>query len=347
MGLFFIIAIGGILTVLCIWFRAWSLALFIGSVATVGLVYRLSSKRRREKITLTTLFLLGLNMGGWAQTSLSAGSYEPRLELLAVAVAIAIWGSVVAAWYLAGGAMAEWQGLKHPEGQRLLMATLFRFLGLPGWFEHEQKVINGQLQGNGPMRKPGPGIVTIAGASAVIFEYKGEMFPITEPGIVLTRPGEVIHAIFDLRLHYRSMDESHEAIYSRDGVPLRVKLSVHYRIRRGPSEVILGDPKNDDKIEPKTLLRAANIVDGWEAQTEQVTRAALREILSDRPLDEIFDLHATRSDSPWLKLETAIKRRVASQAYHWGVEIKLITLHEIRCPDEVEKRLIENWNMYR
>jgi DNA-binding beta-propeller fold protein YncE len=207
-----------------------------------------------------------------------------------------------------------------------------------------QRLLDGKLQGDGPLRLPGPTLVTVDGASAVVFERNGQVSRVSGPGRVFTEPGEVIRALFDLRVQTRLVDQTQEAVYSREGIPLEVKFTLQYRIIQDEATLVT---KGRYLVQDEVLRRVALNAMDWHAQTEQAAKSVLREMMSARHLEQIFDPHATVVGhmSPRAPLQQEMRRRLTQTAARWGVEIIGVTLDEIRLPQAVRDRLLQVWDI--
>ncbi len=269
-----------------------------------------------------------------------------RAVLAALLALTALAGSALAAWWLAAGVLADWHAVDRAEGRRRLFGAMMAAVWPRNpWFSAFQQVVDGALQGSGPLRLPGPGLVLLTGASAGVFERFGQVSRVSGPGMVVTQFGEALRAVFDLRLQTQAIDQSEETVYSREGVPLKVKFSIQYRIMQDEAALVT---EGRYVLEDDVLRRAALNAADWRQQTEQAARAALREAISARYLELIFDPRSTVMDgqlSPRAPLQFELQRRLDRLAQRWGVEVVRVTLDELRMPRDVSERLLQIWDI--
>jgi DNA-binding beta-propeller fold protein YncE/regulator of protease activity HflC (stomatin/prohibitin superfamily) len=286
--------------------------------------------------------------GGWlASVDTISSPLPPYSYLLSMLGGLClVVSATLATLWVSGAIIADWLGMTVGEGVMRLAGAWAAAWGLTGLFRSFQSVLDGQLQGDGDMRQPGPGVVTIAGASAVAFELRGRISRVSGPGTVSTEAGEVIRAVFDLRPQSRTLDQRDDVLYSREGIQLQIRLSLLYRIQQDEAALVTG---GQYQVADETLRRATLNVAGydWRAQTEQAAQAVLREVISSRFLEQIFDprAEATEAFAPRAPLQYEIQRRLTRVTERWGVEVLRVTLDEVILPPEVRQLLVETWNI--
>jgi sugar lactone lactonase YvrE len=273
-----------------------------------------------------------------------ASAQTQRNQALAFAAVMTVlaFGALLVAWIIGGLNVAPWWGLKPRQAIWLMLRTVGALFWPRRFNTAYQKVLDGSL--DGPMRVAGPGLVSIQGASAVALERGGRLSRVSGPGTVLTEPGEVIRNVFDLRPQTRQFDQTKEAVYSRDAIPLEVKFTLQYRIIQNEALLVT---QGRHEVKDEALRRAALNANDWHAQTEHAARDVLREVITTRRVEEIFDPRKIQIGitSPRAPLQQEMRRRLGQLTPAWGVEVLSVTLDEIRLPAPVQQRLLQVWDV--
>ena len=227
-----------------------------------------------------------------------------------------------------------------------------------------QVVSKGQIVFSKPLIRSrpilGPGIIVVESGNALLLEKNGKFTRIVGPGVIVTAPYEAISSLVDLRLQITQF-ASQMQVLTKDGIPLELSCTVQYRIH-GDEQVLIDEAryKLDETAIRRAVLRAAD----WKTDTELAARTALRTMIADHYLDQIFyrprttesyqaqenprgsAVPANANQEPSRPyLSRRVQQEISDQARTWGVEIVKVTIDEIDIPKEVEKRIFELRNV--
>jgi regulator of protease activity HflC (stomatin/prohibitin superfamily) len=330
----------------------WAVACFFASI----FIYSLLSGGWRSvtRWLLFGTFVLSIAVGGWLA---SAGGES--IELFALGGAIGAIIYIVAAmltFFICSELYIVMRGGGRDNAWRCMLGFVATSMPIPSWlplpfaqmFRCVQVVDGGSVVFSFPrsdtFKMMGPGIIIVNNGNAVILENTGRLTRIHGPGFLLTDRWEFISAILDLRLQ-KGVYEPKEEILTKDGIPLKIRFTVLYRLM-GDEAVLIAEGRYH--INEEAIRRAALGATDWCEQTEIVARATLRDTIAGYYLDEIYDPRGIRfrgTDSPRGPLQATLRDRLNLESERWGVEIVRVTLDEIHMPDQVKHRMLEAWDV--
>jgi regulator of protease activity HflC (stomatin/prohibitin superfamily) len=151
-----------------------------------------------------------------------------------------------------------------------------------------------------------------------------------------------------------------ERVFTKDGIPLGVKVTALYRIIQGEGILV-----RQARYEPSTpaVVKALFSTQDWKTQTELLVKTKVRDTIArfdlepllglvkpgEIPLEELQSLRR-ETDIPWqlvprVPLQEELRGKADDEARHWGVEVLKVTLDEIRLPDDAREHLLAAWGV--
>lgn len=189
------------------------------------------------------------------------------------------------------------------------------------------------------IRVPGPGIVVINSANAVVFEREGTITRICGPGVIETNEFEFFRSIIDLREQISSLGTI--LTYTRDGVAVSLELTLGYRVMIDEDALI---NRGEYVFDDETIRRASLQVSNWRIETEYAGSRVLREAIASYTLDDLFDPTGDSADRPTLSprenIQAHVLRRLNAVTKEWGVVVRYAQLSEIEIPSEIREALL-------
>jgi regulator of protease activity HflC (stomatin/prohibitin superfamily) len=350
-----LVLVSGILvSALLFWQFGWRWAVAFLLVLAFLYSYLSGGWRSLTSWLLLGTFVLSVAVGGWLA---SAGGES--IELLAVGGAVGATIYVVAAmltFLLCSELYIVMRGGDREKAWKCMLGFAATSLPIPRWlplpftemFRCVQVVDDGRVVFSFPrsdtLKLMGPGVIIVNSGNAVLLENTGRLTRICGPGFLLTDRWEFICSVVDLRLQ-KGVYEPEEEILTKDGIPLRIRFTVLYRIM-GDEVALIAEGRY--RINQEAIRRAVLGAADWREQTEIVAKATLRDTIAGYYLDEIYDPRGVSfhgSDSPRGPLQATLRDRLNDESQRWGVEIVKVTLDEIRMPDEVKHRMLEAWDV--
>lgn len=287
-----------------------------------------------------------------------AGALPAAMIILAIPSLVVLW---VSSEYILG--FHYDYGVTRSESLRLLFSMIFATNYLTAAVS-EGKEIKGRAGG---LLKflGGPGKVVIRPGNAVVFEKGGNISRIKGPSVVITKRGEFIKAIVDLRPQFELREA--ENVLTRDRVPLKLTLGVGFQIE-SKKEV---DARPESRIPPDgealsplisqdpyqvyegTIRKAVyNTTEaGWKGTVPGASESIIRDIILTYNLDEIFDLSGVPTPDGFFPTKQRIIEQIEGRANqvlenicpNWGVKYGGVDLRVIEMPDEVRERMLAVW----
>ena len=205
-------------------------------------------------------------------------------------------------------------------------------------------------------RSETPNTVVITDGNAVVFEYGGHFSRVTGPGVVATKPFELIKAVVDLRPQW-SMIEA-EAVFTRDRVPLRIELGLGYQIipqklanvscimeesikLDQQAEVIGGSYPVYAETVRKAVYNASAV--GWQRTIEGAADSILRDVISTYNLNELTIAPASQDVSVISAIEAEVRERLQHTSLSLGVNIGAVYIQNIEMPMTVTEQMLDRW----
>jgi hypothetical protein len=194
----------------------------------------------------------------------------------------------------------------------------------------------------------GPGIVFTDADHAVIIYTGGRFNRVAPPGITFTRAFEMVRETVDLRPQIRSLPEL--AVKTKDGIDVNVEETfIAFRVNTKGQEPRLGAPFPYDRDAVRNLVhtqRVASETDekqGWDELVRDVCEETMRDIISEKTLDELRGLTSRRGISAEMRL--GVRRRIDEMRL--GLELLAGSAGEFRPVDgAVIQQRIRHWQAH-
>ncbi|WP_420642041.1 SPFH domain-containing protein [Candidatus Leptofilum sp.] len=199
------------------------------------------------------------------------------------------------------------------------------------------------------LRVGGPGQVKVPTGHVMVTEFNGRFHRILAAGIHKLERYEYIHAVINLQPQQRMLDEF--AAYSRDGLELRVGLSIVYRIKLGSEPTTRENPYPYDETAVRTAAYVQTVVDDkgivttWEDTPLNMAKGTLTAILAGFRLDEIMT-PATPGEEPYRTLRNELLRQLRLKLDGMGIDLQAVGIHRIDLPDGVTAQYIDYWKSH-
>lgn len=199
------------------------------------------------------------------------------------------------------------------------------------------------------LRVGGPGQVMVPTGHVLVTELNGRFHRILPAGKHKLDRYEYIHAVLDLQPQQRVLDEF--AAYSRDGLELRVGLSIVYRIQSGSDAATRDNPYPYDETAVRAAAYAQTVLDNkgnvatWEDTPLNMAKGTLIAILAGFRLDEIMT-PATAGEEPYRTLRNELMRQLGLKLHNLGIHLQSVGIHRIDLPDGVTDQYIDYWKSH-
>jgi regulator of protease activity HflC (stomatin/prohibitin superfamily) len=216
-------------------------------------------------------------------------------------------------------------------------------------------------------RLGGPGLLIVRTGNAVVIETADGGYQVFGAGTSTMGRFEKIKQIVDLRPQEDTAVVK-DAL-TKDRIPLAIQLGFSFQI----------EPQSDTDARPAALEERKHVEgvladtypvykesvfkavynapkEGWQKETCSALMAAVRDVIFERNLDDLYDypvslLTETRYPSgraeqkPLVitKLEEAVQTRLAAAALNWGVKINHVDIATLEMPAEVRQMVLAWW----
>lgn len=216
---------------------------------------------------------------------------------------------------------------------------LLWMMGLNGAYREVKDGKVSEVKRRGPFVKPNTSeMVVIHSDQVVVFEHEGEISRIEGPGTVFTKPFETIRKVIVTQQRFEKT--TLEDTFTKDGIPVKINLSVIFRLAPDPvREIELGKPYPFSR---EAVLKATYNTSDWEAAIPKAARSLLRDKIAQHYLDSIYD--PSHPDTfPLGKIKKEVKESLQQIADNWGAVIISLGISRIEVPERVERRMLETW----
>lgn len=199
------------------------------------------------------------------------------------------------------------------------------------------------------LRVGGPGQVKVPTGHVMVTELNGRFLRILPSGKHKLERYEYIHAVLDLQPQQRVLDEF--PAYSRDGIELRVGLSIVYRLKMGSQIATRENPYPYDETAVRTAAYAQTVtsdqgaVATWEDTPINMAKGTLITILAGFRLDEIMSPER-RGEEPYRTLRNELLRQLRLMLDGMGVDLQAVGIQRIDLPDGVTDQYIDYWKSH-
>jgi hypothetical protein len=199
------------------------------------------------------------------------------------------------------------------------------------------------------LRVGGPGQVKVPTGHVMVTELNGRFLRILPSGKHKLERYEYIHAVLDLQPQQRVLDEF--PAYSRDGIELRVGLSIVYRLKMGSQIATRENPYPYDETAVRTAAYAQTVtndqgaVSTWEDTPINMAKGTLIGILAGFRLDEIMSPER-RGEEPYRMLRNELLRQLRLKLDGMGIDLQAVGIQRIDLPDGVTDQYIDYWKSH-
>ena len=199
------------------------------------------------------------------------------------------------------------------------------------------------------LRVGGPGQVRVPPGHVLVTELNGRFQRILPAGKHRLGRYEYIHAALDLQPQERVLDEF--AAFSRDGIELRVGLSIVYRLKMGSQVPTRENPYPYDETAVRTAAYAQTVIDDrgtistWEDTPINMAKGTLTAILAGFRLDEIIAPERA-GEEPYRTLRNELLRQLRLKLDNLGIDLQAVGIHRIDLPIGVNEQYIDYWKSH-
>jgi regulator of protease activity HflC (stomatin/prohibitin superfamily) len=199
------------------------------------------------------------------------------------------------------------------------------------------------------LRVGGPGQVRVPTGHVMVTELNGRFLRILPSGTHKLERYEYIHAVLDLQPQQRVVDEF--AAYSRDGIELRVGLSIVYRLKMGSQIATRENPYPYDETAVRTAAYVQTVTDDkgtvstWEDTPINMAKGTLIGILAGFRLDEIMSPERP-GEEPYRTLRNELLRQLRLKLDGMGIDLQAVGIQRIDLPDGVTDQYIDYWKSH-
>ncbi len=199
------------------------------------------------------------------------------------------------------------------------------------------------------LRVGGPGRVNVPPGHVIVTELNGRFQRILPAGSHSLGRYEYLHAVLDLQPQSRTVAEF--TAYSRDGIELRVGLTIVYRIRRGDQMATRENPYPYDETAVRSAAYAQTVTNDsgtvvtWEDIPLNLAQGTFTGILAGFRLDEIFSPERP-GEEPFRTLRNSLRDRLRGALGELGVELLDAMINRIDLPPGVTEQYIDYWKSH-
>lgn len=199
------------------------------------------------------------------------------------------------------------------------------------------------------LRVGGPGPVKVPPGHVIVTELNGRFQRILSAGKHTLGRYEYIHAVLNLQPQERA-DNDFAAI-SRDGIELRVGISIVYRLKMGDQIATRENPYPYDETAVRTAAYAQTVTDDrgtvatWEDTPLALARATMIGILGGFRLDEVISPQRP-GEEPYRTLRNELLRQLRSKLDGLGIDLQAVGINRIDLPPGVTEQYIEFWKSH-
>ena len=279
-----------------------------------------------------------------------------------------VWAGLQAALFISSEFVLNLSdGLKisRAEARRYLL-DLFLQRQMPSLIIDEGRIVTESRPGL-LGRLGGPGLLIVRTGNAVVIENVEGAYQVLGAGTSTIGRFEKVKQIVDLRPQEDTAVVK-DAL-TKDRIPLTVQLTFSFQI----------EPKSDTDVRPAALEERKHVEgvladtypvykesifkavynapkEGWQRETCSALMAAMRDVIFQRNLDDLYDYPVSlltenrypsgRADQKPLvitRLEEAVLGQLAAAAVNWGVKINRVDIATMEMPAEIRQMVLAWW----
>ncbi len=199
------------------------------------------------------------------------------------------------------------------------------------------------------LRVGGPGQVKVPTGHVIVTELNGRFQRILSAGKHALGRYEYIHAALNLQPQRRTLDQF--TAYSRDGIELRVGVSIVYRVRMGSQSATRDNPYPYDETAVRKVAYIQTVVDEkgnvatWEETPINMAKGTLTGILAGYRLDEII-FPERAGEEPYRTLRNELLRKLRVKLDNLGIDLQGVSIHRLDLPEGVTEQYIDYWKSH-
>ncbi|MBK8902075.1 MAG: SPFH domain-containing protein [Anaerolineaceae bacterium] len=199
------------------------------------------------------------------------------------------------------------------------------------------------------LRVGGPGRVKVPAGHVIVTELNGRFQRILSVGKHTLGRYEYIHAVLNLQPQERTDNEF--TAYSRDGIELRVGVSIVYRLKMGDQIATRENPYPYDETAVRTAAYAQTVTDDrgsvttWEDTPLAMARSTMIGILAGFRLDEIISPQRP-GEEPYRTLRNELLRQLRGKLDGLGIDLQAVSINRIELPEGVTEQYIDYWKSH-
>lgn len=229
---------------------------------------------------------------------------------------------------------------------------LSRLLGLAGQSGQPPEVTPATLADRSEsvlLRVGGPGQVKVPPGHVMVTELNGRFQRILSAGKHTLGRYEYIHAVLNLQPQRRTLDEF--TAYSRDGIELRVGISIVYRVKMGSQIATRDNPYPYDETAVRqaayiqTVTDERGTVSTWEDTPINMAKGTLIGILAGYRLDEII-FPERAGEEPYRTLRNELLRKLRISLDSLGIDVEDVSIRRLDLPPGVTEQYIDYWKSH-
>jgi hypothetical protein len=260
---------------------------------------------------------------------------------------------VVAGWLLADAAAVSLiqtlYDLKDRENARHFLGRLRSARNALGAFvKIKGKTFEADRENSPLLRVGGPGAVRISDTEVAVTETNGRFRRILGPGGHLLGRFETIYAVLDLRQQARAIDEL--ALTTKDGIEIKVGVSISYRVSTGGEPATRAKPFPYDEEAVRLAAYAETVMaddetSNWEAIPAEIVKQKLTKIIAKYYLNDLLYPRSPSLD-PRLTIHTELERLVRAALRDVGIELVNLHIGRLELPQPIFEQYIEYWQTH-
>lgn len=199
------------------------------------------------------------------------------------------------------------------------------------------------------LRVGGPGQVKVPTGHVMVTELNGRFQRILPAGKHALGRYEYVQAVLNLQPQERTVDQF--AAYTRDGIELRVGLSIVYRLKMGDQVATRENPYPYDETAVRTAAYTQTVIsDGgaistWEDTPLSLAQATMTGILAGFRLDEIISPERP-GEEPYRTLRNELLRQLRNKLDNLGIDLQAVGINKIDLPPGVTEQYIDYWKSH-
>lgn len=193
----------------------------------------------------------------------------------------------------------------------------------------------------------GPGYVTIAPTDAAVTEINGRYATVLRAGKRYLRPFETIRSVVDLR-EQESIEQDVQ-LTTKEGLTLFTSLFVTFRINQlSATQTPALYDVDVDSVRRAALVEIVSDhdIERWDDLPRMIALEQLREMVSQRRLDELLDPRQIYERSPHPQLENKLEGTVRQILAQDGIELISLRMGAFQMTDDIYNTLLAYWQAF-